>query len=113
MKKIEAIIRSSKFEEVREALGKIGIRFFTFMEVKGYGHQKGDHITYRGAAYDIGYIARLKLEILVEEDSLEQTIQTICEAAKTGNIGDGKITVSSVEHVVRIRTGEKDAQAIN
>ncbi len=113
MKKVEAIIRSSKFEDVRDALGKIGIHFFTFMEVKGYGHQKGDHITYRGAAYDIGYIARLKLEILVSEEKLEHTIETICKAAQTGEIGDGKITVSNIEHVVRIRTGEKDAEAIN
>jgi nitrogen regulatory protein P-II 1 len=112
MKKIEAIIRSAKFEEVREALGKIGISFFTFMEVKGYGHQKGEHRVYRGTAYDIGYIARLKLEILVEEDKLETAVKTICESARTGEIGDGKIMVSSIEHVMRIRTGEVDSDAI-
>lgn len=113
MKKIEAIVRSSQFEAVRKALSEAGIHFFTFMEVKGYGQQKGDHIVYRGAAYDIGYIARLKLEVLVTDEKVEEAIQAIRQAAHTGEIGDGKITVSPIEQVVRIRTGERDVDAIN
>lgn len=113
MKKVEAIIRSSKFKQVREALLKAGVGFFTYWEVKGSGHQKGEHMVYRGTAYDIGYIARIQLEILVSEDKVEKVIETIIEAAKTGEMGDGKIVVSAVEHVRRIRTGETDHDAVN
>lgn len=112
MKKVEAIIRSSKFDDVKNALSDIGINFFTFMEVKGYGLQKGEHVVYRGAAYDIGYIARLKLEILVAEEKIDGVLDAITQAGKTGEIGDGKVIVSPVERVVRIRTGEKDLAAI-
>ena len=112
MKKIEAVIRSSKFTDVREALGEIGIKFFTFMEVKGYGLQKGAHVTYRGAAYDVGYIARLKLEILVEDEKVETAISAILDSGKTGEIGDGKVAVYPVEQLVRIRTGEKAEAAL-
>lgn len=112
MKKIEAVIRSSKFTDVREALGEIGIKFFTFMEVKGYGLQKGAHVTYRGAAYDVGYIARLKLEIFVVDDKVEDAINVIVSSGQTGEIGDGKVSVYPVEQVVRIRTGEKDEAAL-
>ena len=112
MKKIEAIIRSSKFADVREALSEIGIKFFTFMEVNGDRLQKGAHVPYRGAAYDVGYIARLKLEILVEDDKVESVLGVIVESGKTGEIGDGKVSVYSVEQLVRIRTGEKAEAAL-
>lgn len=112
MKKVEAVIRSSKFTDVREALGEIGIKFFTFMEVKGYGLQKGAHVTYRGAAYDVGYIARLKLEILVQEEKVDDVVNVIVSSGQTGEIGDGKVTVYPVEQLIRIRTGEKDEAAL-
>lgn len=112
MKKIEAVIRSSKFTDVREALSEIGIKFFTFMEVKGYGLQKGAHVTYRGAAYDVGYIARLKLEIFVVDEKVEEVIDVIIKSGQTGEIGDGKVSVYPVEQIVRIRTGEKDEAAL-
>lgn len=112
MKKIEAIIRSSKFEAVKQALGDIGVNFFTFYEVKGYGKQKGDHVVYRGAEYDIGYIARLKIELIVSDEVVDQVVETISGSAKTGEIGDGKILVLPIETVNRIRTGETDLDAI-
>ena len=113
MKKIEAIVRASKFDEVKEALGKKEIYFFTFYEVKGYGHEKGKNFTYRGAVYDIGYIARIKLEILISEPFVSAAIQAISEAAKTGEKGDGLITVTSIEEVINIRTALKGGEAIN
>jgi nitrogen regulatory protein P-II 1 len=82
------------------------------MEVKGYGLQKGAHVTYRGAAYDVGYIARLKLEILVQEEKVEEVVNVIVNSGQTGEIGDGKVTVYPVEQLVRIRTGEKDEAAL-
>lgn len=112
MKKIEAIIRSSKFEEVKDALSEIGINFFTFSEVKGYGKQQGKHVVYRGAVYDVGYIARLKLEIIIPDNSLEQVVKVIRSAAATGEVGDGKILILPVEKIIRIRTGELDESAI-
>jgi nitrogen regulatory protein PII len=112
MKKIEAIIRSSKFEAVKESLSNIGVDFFTFMEVKGFGRQAGEHVVYRGAVYDIGYIARQKLEIIATDDKIEDIISAIREAAQTGEIGDGKIILSNVEQMISIRTGEKDAKAL-
>ena len=112
MKKVEAIIRSSKFKAVRDALKGIGVNFFTYRDVRGFGQQKSTSMVYRGTAYDIGYIARMQLEILVAEDSLEQVVETIKEAAKTGEIGDGKIVVLPVESVTRIRTDETDHEAI-
>ena len=113
MKKVEAIIRSKKFEAVRKALAEIGVNFFTFFEVKGYGLQQGTKAQYRGVAYDVGYIARLQLEILVADNKVEEIVNVISKAGKTGIIGDGKIIVSSVDHVYRIRTGETDSDAVN
>jgi nitrogen regulatory protein P-II 1 len=112
MKKIEAVVRSSKFEDVRNALGEIGVKFFTFMEVKGYGLQKGAHVTYRGAAYDVGYIGRLKLEIFATDERVESIVNVIVKSGQTGEIGDGKVSVYPVDQVVRIRTGEKDEAAL-
>ncbi len=112
MKKIEAIIRSSKFEAVKESLEAIGTRFFTFLEVKGYGKQKGDHVVYRGAAYDVGYIARIQLEIIVADDKVSAIIEAIRSAAHSGEIGDGKIIVTDIEQIISIRTGEINESAI-
>ena len=112
MKKVEAIIRKSKFDDVTEGLERIGINFFTFLEVNGHGKQKGDEITYRGSHYDSGHIPRLKLEIVVPETKLEEVISTITENAKTGRIGDGKIIVSSIDQFIRVRTGESGDDAL-
>ena len=112
MKKIEAIIRSSKFESVKTGLSGIGINFFTFFEVKGYGKQPGDHVVYRGAAYDVGYIARLKIEVFATIDQTSKIVETIREAAHTGEIGDGKITILPVDEFVSIRTGKINKAAL-
>lgn len=112
MKKIEAIIRLSRFEKVRDALAKIGVRFFTLKDVKGFGLQKGETITYRGSTFDSDYIARLQLDILASDDMAEKIIDAIVSAGRTGEVGDGKITVFSVDQVVRIRTREQGANAI-
>lgn len=113
MKKIEAIIRASKFEEVKDALIEKDVNFFTFYEVKGYGHQKGKNITYRGAVYDVGYIARIKLEIIVSESFVEHTVDTILAAAKTGEKGDGLVMISNMDDVINIRTSLIGSEAIN
>jgi nitrogen regulatory protein P-II 1 len=113
MKKIEAIIRASKFEQVKEELSEQQINFFTFYEVKGYGHQKGESRSYRGAVYDVGYIARIKLEIIVSESFVEKAIATIGHAAHTGEKGDGLILVSDLTHLLNIRTGLTNGEAIN
>ena len=112
MKKIEAIIRSSRFDEVKDALSKIGINFFTFYEVKGFGKQKGEHVVYRGAVYDVGYIARLQLEIIVPDNQVNEALDVIKDAAQTGEIGDGKILVTAIEQVVSIRTGQVNESAL-
>ncbi len=112
MKKVEAIIRSSKFEDVTEALENAGIIFFTFLEVKGHGKQKGDEITYRGTHYDAGYIPRLKLEIVVPDNKANSVVNIVCEHARTGNIGDGKIIVTTVDSFTRVRTGETGDDAL-
>ncbi len=112
MKKIEAIIRSSKFEDVKESLSEIGINFFTFFEVKGFGKQKGEHVTYRGQAYDIGYIARMKIEIIIPDSKEIEIVSNIRKAAHTGEIGDGKIIVTRIEQMIGIRTGELDQSAL-
>ena len=112
MKKIEAIIRSSRFDEVKDALSQIGINFFTFIEVKGFGKQKGEHVVYRGAVYDVGYIARLQLEIITPESKVKEAVEAIKEAASTGEIGDGKILISDINEVVSIRTGLMNESAI-
>ena len=112
MKKIEAIIRTSKFDAVRDALADIGVRFFTLTEVKGYGLQKGEKHMYRGADLGADYISRLLMEIVVNNDKVEQVLETIEKSGRTGAIGDGKIFVYDVAKSVRIRTGERDNDAI-
>jgi len=112
MKKIEAIIRSSKFDAVKESLEEIGTKFFTFLEVKGYGKQKGEHVVYRGAAYDVGYIARVQLEIIVADEKEQPVVDAIKSAAYTGEIGDGKIIITDIEKIISIRTGEINESAI-
>lgn len=111
MKKVEAIIRTSKFEEVTEALAKVGVTFMSFYDVKGHGLEK-EYQTYRGATYDVGYIPRTKLEIVVSDSFLDPTIETILRVAKTGKVGDGKIFVTHLEDVYRIRTGEQGTDAL-
>lgn len=113
MKKIEAIIRSSKFEKVKEKLAEVGINFFSFYEVKGYGHEKGKELSYRGAIYDVGYIARYKLEIVVSEDFVRHALDAIAEAAHTGEKGDGLVILSSIDEIINIRTGLKGTDSIN
>lgn len=113
MKKIEAIVRASKFEDVKEALAEKEINFFTFYEVKGYGHQVSKSRSYRGTLYDVGYIARVKLEILVSEVFVEGALQAIEYAAYTGKNGDGLIYVSDLEKTINIRTGNTGSDAVN
>lgn len=112
MKKIEAIIRSSTFEKVREELAKVGVNFLTFTEVKGFGKQRGEEVYYRGAVYDIGYIARMQIEIIVAEDKVDDVVTAILDAAYTGEVGDGKIIVSNVDRVVSIRTRSEGPNAV-
>ena len=112
MKKIEAIIKPFKLDDVKEALNGIGIKGMTISEVKGYGRQKGHTEIYRGAEYVIDFLPKLKIEIIVSSEQADQVIDTIVAAAKTGKIGDGKIFVLPVETVVRVRTGERDLEAI-
>lgn len=112
MKKIEAIIRTSKFEEVHAALSQIGIPFMYSMEVKGFGKESGVSQTYRGAHYDVGFIPRSKLEVVVTEAQLEEVIDCILQNASTGEIGDGKIFVSDVERAYRIRSREEGPSAL-
>ena len=112
MKKIEAIVKPFKLDEVREALSAIGVQGITVTEVKGFGRQKGHTELYRGAEYVVDFLPKVKIEVVVADDILEQAIEAIIKAAHTGKIGDGKIFVTSVEHVVRIRTGETNEAAI-
>jgi len=112
MKKIEAIIKPFKLDEVREALHEIGITGMTVTEVKGFGRQKGHTELYRGAEYVVDFLPKTKLELVVKDDQLARCIETISQAARTGKIGDGKIFVSPVEQVIRIRTGEAGPDAI-
>nr|WKN34739.1 P-II family nitrogen regulator [Tunicatimonas sp. TK19036] len=112
MKKVEAIIRTSKFEKVVEALADAGVTFLSFYDVKGHGLEK-EYRTYRGTTYDVGYIPRTKLEIIVSDDFAQQTIDTILKIANTGKVGDGKIFVTTLDDVYRIRTGEQGHDAIN
>jgi len=112
MKKLEAIIKPFKLDEVREALSEIGVTGMTVTEVKGFGRQKGHTELYRGAEYVVDFLPKVKIEILVAEDMIENIIDVILKAARTGKIGDGKIFVSSVEQVVRIRTGEVGENAL-
>jgi nitrogen regulatory protein P-II 1 len=112
MKKIEAIIKPFKLDDVREALAEVGITGMTVTEVKGFGRQKGHTEMYRGAEYMVDFLPKVKLEIVVADDINELCINTIIETAQTGKIGDGKIFVYDVERIVRIRTGEEDEEAI-
>ena len=112
MKKVEAIIKPFKLDEVKEALNEIGIQGITISEVKGFGRQKGHTELYRGAEYVVDFIPKIKLEIIVSDSILPQVIEAIEKSAKTGRIGDGKIFIIPLEEAVRIRTGEKGADAI-
>ena len=112
MKKIEAVIKPFKLDDVKDALNAIGIAGMTVTEVKGFGRQKGHVELYRGAEYDIAFIPKVKFEIVVADAIAEKVVATIMEKAKTGKIGDGKIFISKVEDVIRIRTGEKGDSAI-
>ena len=112
MKKIEAIIKPFKLDDVREALSEIGVTGMTVTEVKGFGRQKGHTELYRGAEYVVDFLPKAKLELVVKQDQLDRCIEAITNAARTGKIGDGKIFVTNVEQVVRIRTGETGADAI-
>ncbi len=112
MKKIEAIVRLSKFDEIKDALAEIDVNFFTLKDVKGFGLEKGKTMTYRGSQYGPGFIARLQIDILTTAENVDQIIATIATAGKTGEVGDGKICVYNVENIVRIRTGEVAEEAI-
>lgn len=112
MKKIEAIIKPFKLEDVKDALTEAGITGMTVSDVKGYGRQQGHSELYRGAEYVVDFLPKIKLELIVADEDVDSTIEILVNAAKTGKIGDGKIFVSSVEKVVRIRTGEQDEDAI-
>ncbi len=112
MKKIEAIIKPFKLEDVKDALSEAGITGMTVSDVKGYGRQQGHSELYRGAEYVVDFLPKIKLELIVTNDDVDSTIDIIISAAKTGKIGDGKIFVSNIERIVRIRTGEEDEEAI-
>ena len=112
MKKIEAVIKPFKLDDVREALSEIGITGMTVIEAKGFGRQKGHTELYRGAEYVVDFLPKIKIELVVAESQLDQCIEAITEVARTGKIGDGKIFVSDVQRIIRIRTGEEDNDAI-
>ena len=112
MKKVEAIIKPFKLDEVKEALHEVGLQGITVLEAKGFGRQKGHTELYRGAEYVVDFLPKVKIEIVLEDNQVERAVEAIQQAARTGRIGDGKIFVSSVEEAVRIRTGETGASAI-
>ncbi|MEE8580440.1 MAG: P-II family nitrogen regulator [Myxococcota bacterium] len=112
MRKIEAIIKPFKLDEVKEALHGVGIQGMTVTEVKGFGRQKGHTELYRGAEYVVDFLPKIKLEVVVSDDAVDKVVQVIVEAANTGRIGDGKIFVIPMEEVIRIRTGERGADAV-
>jgi nitrogen regulatory protein P-II 1 len=112
MKKIEAIIKPFKLDDVKEALSKIGVQGMTVTEVKGFGRQKGHKEIYRGAEYLVDFLPKIKVEMVVVSELVDQVIEKVVSAARTGTIGDGKIFVTPVDTVVRIRTGERDADAV-
>ena len=112
MKKIEAVVKPFKLDEVREALSAIGVTGLTVTEVKGFGRQKGHTELYRGAEYVVDFLPKVKIEVVLQDALVEQAIEAIVKAARTGKIGDGKIFVTAVEQVIRIRTGEIGADAL-
>ena len=112
MKKIEAIVKPFKLDEVREALSEVGVSGLTVTEVKGFGRQKGHTELYRGAEYVVDFLPKVKVEVIVGDAIVEQAIEAIVKAARTGKIGDGKIFVTEVERVIRIRTGEENESAV-
>lgn len=112
MKKIEAVIKPFKLDEVREALSELGATGLTVTEVKGFGRQKGHTELYRGAEYIVDFLPKIKVEVVVSNELLDASVDAIIKAAHTGKIGDGKIFISSVEQVIRIRTGETDTNAL-
>jgi nitrogen regulatory protein P-II 1 len=112
MKKIEAVIKPFKLDEVKEALQELGVQGMTVLEAKGYGRQKGHTELYRGAEYVVDFLPKIKIEVVVPDDQLSAAVEAICSAARTGRIGDGKIFISDLSDVVRIRTGETGAAAI-
>lgn len=112
MKKIEAVIKPFKLEDVKDALAEMGITGMTVSEVKGYGRQKGHSELYRGAEYVVDFLPKVKMEMVVDDDQVDAVVDTVVEAARTGKIGDGKIFVSDIDKIVRIRTGETDSEAV-
>ncbi len=112
MKKIQAIIKPFKLDDVKEALNEIGIQGMTITEVKGYGRQKGHKEIYRGAEYVVDFVPKIKIEIIVDVNRSDEVVNAICSAANTGKIGDGKIFVLPVDQVIRVRTGEKGKEAL-
>jgi nitrogen regulatory protein P-II 2 len=112
MKLVVAVIKPFKLDDVREALAEVGVQGITVTEVKGFGRQKGHTELYRGAEYVVDFLPKIKIEVAVPEDQLDRVVEAITESARTGKIGDGKIFVSSLEQVIRIRTGELDHDAL-
>ncbi len=112
MKKIEAVIKPFKLDEVKEALHEVGLQGLTVLEAKGFGRQKGHTELYRGAEYVVDFLPKVKIEVICDDDRVERAIEAIVAAARTGRIGDGKIFVTNLEEVVRIRTGERGDQAV-
>ena len=112
MKKIEAIIKPFKLDEVKEALHEVGIQGITVIEAKGFGRQKGHTELYRGAEYVVDFLPKVKIEVVIEDSMLDTVLEAVQNAAKTGRIGDGKIFISSIDEAIRIRTGEKGADAV-
>ena len=112
MKKVEAIIKPFKLDEVKDALTSIGVGGMTVTEVKGFGRQKGHTELYRGAEYVVDFLPKIKIEVVVSDDMVDKVVETIMKTARTGKVGDGKIFVVPVEQVIRIRTGERDEEAL-
>lgn len=112
MKKIEAVVRHFKLEEVKDALMEVGVQGMTVTEVRGFGRQKGQKEQYRGAEYTVDFLPKVKMEVVVAEDQVKTVVETIVRTARTGQIGDGKIFVTDLDEIVRIRTGESGAEAI-
>ena len=113
MKKVEAIIKPFKLDEVKEALSEAGVEGMTVTDVRGFGRQKGHTEIYRGSEYTVDFLPKMKIEIVIEDDRLETVVKAIVDTANTGKIGDGKVFVSPVEEAVRIRTGERGPEAVN